>query len=148
MLLNWQTVREDPAYTACMLTCLLSRLESWKVPILQSSATGKHPLHAGDLDKLLGSRLKSVRPAAEVRQTQEGTDSPVATLRGQLRRVKLEEGMQASSPPLKEPHGSLGSLAGASTSQVACSHMPPGRHEVMLEHRVVNRMQCTHVCVA
>ena len=60
---------------------------------------------AGDLDKLLGSRLKSVRPAGRVRQTdrqaEEAAGSPVAALRGQLRRIKLEEGEGAgvSSPP-------------------------------------------------
>lgn len=77
-----------------------------------------------------------MRPAAEVRQTQEGTESPVAALRGQLRRVKLE-GMEASSPLLKDPHGSPGSLAGVSTSQVACRYMLLCRHIVVLELRVV-----------
>ena len=76
--------------------------------------------HAGDLDKLLGSRLKSVvRPPAEVRQTEEAADSPVVALRGQLRRVKLEEGVEASSSPLRGPQDQPSSVAGASSSQVA-----------------------------
>ena len=45
---------------------------------------------ADDLDKLLGSRLKFVRPQGELRPSEEAAASPVAALRGQLRRVKLE----------------------------------------------------------
>lgn len=76
---------------------------------------------AGDLDKLLGSRLKSVRPAAVVRQAQEA-DSPVSALRGQLRRVKLEEGVEPSSPLPSSPQDRRrGNITGASPSQVACT---------------------------
>lgn len=77
---------------------------------------------AGDLDKLLGSRLKSVRPTAAVRQTREAADSPVAALRGQLRRVKLEEGVQVTLPTPSSPQDRLGDkIAGASSPQVVCS---------------------------
>ena len=73
---------------------------------------------SGDLDKLLGSRLKPVRPAAEARQSEEATASPMAALRGQLRKVKLEEGREAASPVSRASKDVLGTSAGLSPSQV------------------------------
>lgn len=59
---------------------------------------------ADDLDKLLGSRLKSVRPQVELRPGGEAAASPVAALRGQLRRVKLEPD-EAGLPPARQSEG-------------------------------------------
>ena len=70
-----------------------------------------------DLDKLLGSRLKSVKKQANLHQAPEAAMSPVAALRSQLRRVKLEP-EDASSPPTP-----FGGREGVSTplAQVRCS---------------------------
>ncbi len=59
---------------------------------------------ADDLDKLLGSRLKSVRPQVELRPSEEAAASPVAALRGQLRRVKLEPD-EAGLPSARQGRG-------------------------------------------
>lgn len=72
---------------------------------------------ADDLDKLLGSRLKSVRPLAEVQQTEEAPASPVTALRGQLRRVKLEPEERGSPLPRGAQEGVAG-LVPASAGQV------------------------------
>ncbi len=61
---------------------------------------------ADDLDKLLGSRLKSVRPQVELRPSNEAAASPVAALRGQLRRVKLEPD-EAGLPSARQGQGQV-----------------------------------------
>ena len=79
---------------------------------------------ADDLDKLLGSRLKSVRPQGELRQREEAAASPVAALRGQLRRVKLEP-EEASSPTARpgfELVAGRGSDSPAQVSHAATVH--------------------------
>ena len=80
---------------------------------------GQQARPANDLDKLLGSRLKSVRPQAEFRQAEEPAASPVAALRGQLRRVKLEP-EDASSPSREGLREITGQLT-ASSPQVCSS---------------------------
>ena len=72
---------------------------------------------ADDLDKLLGSRLKSVRPQAELRQSEEAAASPVAALRGQLKRVKLEP-EEASSPTARPGFGRVAGGGCDSPAQV------------------------------
>ena len=73
---------------------------------------------ADDLEKLLGSRLKSVQPQGELRQREEAAASPVAALRGQLRRVKLEP-EEASSPTARPRFESVAGRGSDSPAQVS-----------------------------
>ena len=65
-----------------------------------------------DLDRLMGSRLKSVRPRAG-QGGAEAAPSPVASLRGQLRRVKLEPEEELGSPSLHAPQDKENTSANA-----------------------------------
>ena len=68
---------------------------------------------ANDLDRLMGSRLKSVRPQ-EGQGEVESAPSPVAALRGQLRRVKLEPEEGLGSPGRHGPKDKENTSANAS----------------------------------
>ncbi|KAL0043109.1 hypothetical protein WJX79_009421 [Trebouxia sp. C0005] len=69
-------------------SAIQSRVSEQEAAVTPVKAQQAKP--ADDLDKLLGSRLKPVRPQVELRPSEETAASPVAALRGQLRRVKLE----------------------------------------------------------
>ena len=91
---------------------------------------------ADDLDKLLGSRLKSVRPQVELRPSEEAAASPVAAFRGQLRRVKLEPD-EPGFPSARQGQGQgTGGLAD-SPAQVRTAHCcKPGSTIKLLDQEV------------
>ncbi len=91
---------------------------------------------AGDLDKLLGSRLKSVRPQAELRPSEEAAASPVAALRGQLRRVKLEPD-EAGLPSARQGQGQVTGGIADGPVQVRTAHFRKlGSSEQLLDQEV------------
>lgn len=91
---------------------------------------------ADDLDKLLGSRLKSVRPQVELRPSEEAAASPVAAFRGQLRRVKLKPD-EPGFPSARQGQGQgTGGLAD-SPAQVRTAHCcKPGSTIKLLDQEV------------
>ncbi len=102
---------------------------------------------ADDLDKLLGSRLKSVRPQVELRPSEEAAASPVAALRGQLRRVKLEP----DEPGLSSARQGQGQGTGGTADgpvQVRTAHFCKlGSTTKLLDQEMIHNV-CGILCIA
>jgi len=102
---------------------------------------------ADDLDKLLGSRLKSVRPQVELRPSEQAAASPVAALRGQLRRVKLEPD-EPGFPSARQGQGQgTGGIADGPV-QVRTAHVCKlGSTRKLLDQEMIHSV-CGILCIA
>lgn len=100
-------------------SAIQSRVSEQEAAVTPVKAQQAKP--ADDLDKLLGSRLKPVRPQVELRPSEETAASPVAALRGQLRRVKLEPDEAGSASARQGEVQGIGGPAD-SPAQVRTAH--------------------------